>query len=358
MRHLSSVATPILVLLVLLTFAAPTSASTKPAKRYVLKHPKHEHCKAHYVKKIETVKKREHSRAVKLRETVCVYVKPKPAATTPASTPTAPAPTVSLKARLDSAEQSPANPFAVTYIYSASATETIGSVSKPVTTLPQGVLNLYADGLLACSINVGASTSSGECPVHESMGAHTIVVTYTSGSASATEPTIEQIKPFAAVATSTTLHIADEGCTITDTPLIEGTSTTCVYTMAASFDEPGGPVPSGEVTLVFSGAGKESEVFGEHEATLTTSWRMASGSSSCTVTMDTTKYAPHAAAINKSTITGSPGCPGSFYDDGNSEKYVAVTSWTVVAQGAAGGGFGEGGGGWLASESTPQSVTG
>lgn len=181
---------------------------------------------------------------------------------------------------------------------------------------------------------------------------------YSAGSASATETAVETIKPFATVATATMMDIVDEGCTVTDTPLIEGTDTTCVYTMTVSFDELGGPVPSGEVTLHFSGAGKESEVFGEHEATLTTLLRMASGASSCTVMMGTTKYAPHAAAINRSTITGSPGCPGSFYDDGNSEKYVAVTSWTVIAQGAAGGGFGEGDGGWLASESTPQAVTG
>ncbi len=342
----------------LVTLSVCGAAQASTVKQYVLRHPKHEHCKAHYVKKIETVKKREHGRAVKLRETVCVYVKPKAAATMPASTPTAPAPTVSLKARLDSVEQSPANPFAVTYIYSASATETLSGITKPAPTLPQGVLDLYADGLLACSINVGASTASGECPVRESMGAHTIIVTYTSGAASATETTVQQIEPFATAATSTTLQVTDEGCTVTATPLIEGTNTTCVYTMAVSFDEPDGPVPSGEVTRHFSGAGKVSDVSGEHEATLATSFRMASGSSSCAVTMETTKYAPHAAAINKSTISGSPGCPGAFYDDGNSERYVAVTSWTIVAQGAAGGGFGEGGGGWLPSESSPQAVTG
>jgi len=47
------------------------------AKQYVLKHPKHEHCKAHYVKKNKIVKKHGH----KVKQTVCQYVAPK--STTP-----------------------------------------------------------------------------------------------------------------------------------------------------------------------------------------------------------------------------------------------------------------------------------
>jgi hypothetical protein len=43
------------------------------AKQYVLKHPKHEHCKTHYVKKTKTIKKHGH----KVKEIVCVYVAPK-----------------------------------------------------------------------------------------------------------------------------------------------------------------------------------------------------------------------------------------------------------------------------------------
>lgn len=43
------------------------------AKEYVLKHPKREHCKAHYIKKTRTVK--QHGRKVK--RTVCQYVAPK-----------------------------------------------------------------------------------------------------------------------------------------------------------------------------------------------------------------------------------------------------------------------------------------
>ncbi len=72
------------------------------AKQYVLKHPKHEHCKAHYVKKVETVRVRkaersvEFGRIVKIRETFCVYVAPKtaPAPPTPPAPVATPAPPI------------------------------------------------------------------------------------------------------------------------------------------------------------------------------------------------------------------------------------------------------------------------
>jgi hypothetical protein len=70
-------------------------SGTAFGKQYVLKHPKREHCEAHYIKKIETVKTRIHGRTKRLHETVCVYVVPKTApSTTPSSTP-APAPVAS-----------------------------------------------------------------------------------------------------------------------------------------------------------------------------------------------------------------------------------------------------------------------
>jgi hypothetical protein len=64
-------------------------------KQYVLKHPKHERCRAHYVKRTKTINKHEHGRAVKVRETVCVYVAPKktPSTTTPIPEPASPPPT-------------------------------------------------------------------------------------------------------------------------------------------------------------------------------------------------------------------------------------------------------------------------
>lgn len=49
-------------------FAVAASASARTL--YVLKHPKREHCKAHYVKKTRTVKHHRH----KVKQTVCQYV--------------------------------------------------------------------------------------------------------------------------------------------------------------------------------------------------------------------------------------------------------------------------------------------
>ena len=75
------------------------------AKQYLLKRPSHEHCKSHYIKKTETVKKHGGGRTMKVHEIFCVFVAPKvPAAvaptpttapsTTPVTTPTTPAPVV------------------------------------------------------------------------------------------------------------------------------------------------------------------------------------------------------------------------------------------------------------------------
>jgi hypothetical protein len=77
-------------ILILATLAFPAAASASPVNQYVLKHPKREHCKAHYVKKVERVKVHGH----RVKETLCIYRAPKPApAPTPAPAP-APAPTI------------------------------------------------------------------------------------------------------------------------------------------------------------------------------------------------------------------------------------------------------------------------
>ena len=72
-----------------IAMAVPAVAQAAP-KSYLLAHPKREHCRAHYVKKLERVKKREHGKTTYVKETFCVYRAP-----TPASTPeeaAAPAP--------------------------------------------------------------------------------------------------------------------------------------------------------------------------------------------------------------------------------------------------------------------------
>ncbi len=75
--------------------------------------------------------------------------------------------------------QDPNNALAGTFSYSASATETINGVTGPAHELPEGVLTLYNDGSLACSINVGGSTTGGECAVtYSQAGEHTLILIY------------------------------------------------------------------------------------------------------------------------------------------------------------------------------------
>ena len=64
-----------------------------PVKQYVLKHPKREHCKAHYVRKSKTVGEKVHGHRIEVRETVCEsYVMPAAASPAPSPAPT-PTPT-------------------------------------------------------------------------------------------------------------------------------------------------------------------------------------------------------------------------------------------------------------------------
>lgn len=227
----------LMVPLLIVMMAIFALSSALAAKQYVLKHPKREHCKAHYSKRIEKVKRREHSRIVRVRETVCVYVVPKPTAgvngpvpamptsmapeptpmtppptpTTPEPTPMTPppTPTITLRAYLDpSFVQSSSDPLVVTYSYSASATATLTGVSTSEPSLPAGILNLYSDGLLACSINAGGSITGGECPVtYKNTGIKNVVVTYSSGSTSTTATYSEDIEPYPTT-TSFSIHEA------------------------------------------------------------------------------------------------------------------------------------------------------
>lgn len=187
---------------------------------YVLKHPKRHDCRKGYVKRHRTVKRRKHGRVVHQHRVVCVqhHRRPKhhpkrkrpaktiaPASSTPSVATPAPTPSVvRLHAHLDpSFTRDASNPFRVTYSYSASATsEPAGTkatlaTSEPVP-LPEGVLQLYNDGLLACSKNVGGATTGGECPVtYSTLGEHTVTTVYTSGETAATETSVEHIEAVA-----------------------------------------------------------------------------------------------------------------------------------------------------------------
>jgi hypothetical protein len=74
-------------LAILVALASPATAT---ANQYMLKHPRREHCRAHYVKRVEKVK--VHGR--KVTETACVYHAPQQAVAeqTPAIPAPAPAP--------------------------------------------------------------------------------------------------------------------------------------------------------------------------------------------------------------------------------------------------------------------------
>lgn len=124
-------------------------------------------------------------------------------------------PRVKLHAHLDpSFVQDPANPFKVTYSYSASATEETAASDLAQTSsetpapLPSGVLSFFSDGSLECSVNVGGQVTGNECPVtYHELGEHKVTVIYTSGEESATETDTEDISP---VATTTEISMSYE----------------------------------------------------------------------------------------------------------------------------------------------------
>jgi hypothetical protein len=213
----------ICVFIFMLVFGMTTNALAKTPKSYVLKHPKHEHCHTNYKREKNIVKHRVHHHTVKTHETICIYIAPKtfdsrgssPPQSSSATIIQSPTKTIHIHAHLDpSFIQNINQPNSVTYTFSASAsvqTNTLSDlVEAPEPNLPEGILNLYSDGLLACSIEVGGNISEGECPItYRSLGAHTVVTTYTSGAVSATETETEEINPFS---TTTTINVHLDEC--------------------------------------------------------------------------------------------------------------------------------------------------
>jgi len=88
-RHLGTAAIASLIVAAMAAFAGSSSAVT-PRHYYVLRHPKREHCKRHYVRKVVTVKRRVHGHPKKVRLTLCVRVRPKAAPSTPRPQPATP----------------------------------------------------------------------------------------------------------------------------------------------------------------------------------------------------------------------------------------------------------------------------
>jgi hypothetical protein len=116
-------------------------------------------------------------------------------------------PGVNLFAHIDpSFTQNPNNPLDVTYTYSASATETADGQTSTDASLPSGILDLYSDGSLACSINVGGSITGGACEVlYLESGNQSVTVEYFSGSSNVTDTQVETITDNPATATGVTI---------------------------------------------------------------------------------------------------------------------------------------------------------
>ncbi len=258
---------PAVLLTIAVALIVPSGAQAAPVKQYVLKHPKHEHCRAHYVRKVEYVKRREHGHVVevhghvvKIRETVCVYVAPKKAVAAPPTV--APAHAVHLHAHVDpSFTQSPADPLIVTYSYSASAEQESNGVSEPIPSLPSGVLAFYSDGLLACSINVGGAITGGECAVDYShFGQHSINAIYSSGEASATTGSeTVAIEPPPIIPTTTTESVSGGACAVEEVtpsgggPMVSARACTFTVTMDVAGQVP--PPSSGVYKMLLTAEG-------------------------------------------------------------------------------------------------------
>lgn len=144
------------------------------------------------------------------RSTVSVATSTTSPPSTTTTTTTAGAPAVALGITIDpSYTQDPTNPLKVTYSFSASATQTANGTTTPDPSLPQGVLNFFSDGSLACSDNVGGSVDSGTCTVtYAAIGNHTVVTIYDSGTNSATETDVENIQPVIVNVTPASVYAA------------------------------------------------------------------------------------------------------------------------------------------------------
>lgn len=339
-----------------LSFMVSAGSATTSHANYAL--GKAKKCRVDFVKKtekhtvIEKVKGKK--KRVVERYVACVYSPPAPTAThfpvitpttiatavtntvTPAPTTTQPpVPSYNYEAHVDpSFTQSPANPMAVTYTYTADATQTVNGKQTDLGqtgNLPGGVLQLFSDGLLACSINVGGATTGGQCGVNYSAyGNHSVVTTYSlSGIAPVTETDTENIEPFA-----TSMSVS--------TPLIGSTTVSNdFYYQTVSV-----PVTVSGLTQSLGTSGTVSltntDAINESCQALAYSAQLGSASTTCTAEVEndptlTTSWTPAA------TFTGD----GSYASSGVTGSVVTIpvapapteTDLTVTLRCAESGGF-------------------
>jgi hypothetical protein len=235
-------------------------------------------------------------------------------ATSSTKTTTAPpttivAPTVSYSTKVDPTfVQSPTDPLAVTYSYSADAVQTQGALTKDLAQddqLPAGILNLYSQGVLECSENVGGATSDGTCAVtYSATGTYAITTQYIpNGQTAVTETDPETILPFA-------------------------TTTAIAIDFGAPFNVTGPPPTDAQSVNWFDGLGVSSTDTANASFTVTVT--DATTSQSWTSTANTGNNCALEfvnPAANPNIITVDPGCGlTGFSFSFNDTVNVAVTT--------------------------------
>lgn len=225
----------------------PTAAAKKTRKP---------HCKHGYTLKWVKVAKRtkrgmlvrKHGRVVYVRVRRCE--KRKSASNPTPTAPGSPTPTIHYQATVNASfTQAPANPLAVTYAYSADATETVGAQQVDLASqgqLPAGILNFYSQQtpggpqVLFCSMNVGGATTGGHCPVtYSTFGVWHVTTQYVpTGTTAVTGTDAVAIWPFS---TTTTLAVTPISCGANSTPSPDDVALAC-WTIAANIVENGTPV--------------------------------------------------------------------------------------------------------------------
>lgn len=365
-----SVAVAVLVMSALPAAAmAATGGTRRPhrVERYV---PRHDaRCRRDYRRVRVRVRERRRIRVhgdrryrlVTVRRVECVRRR-----TIKRSRPTAPvsapAPTIQYSTSVDpSFAQSATNPLAVTYSYSADATQSVGGqVTNLASTgqLPAGVLEFYSSDppessgeALICSINVGGAVTGGTCPVtYSSTGVKTVTTTYIPDASSAvTETDAVNVEPYGTTTTESVASDPAVPCTSSD----DGTMTQsqCGYVVTIGTADQNGNAPDvGSASLVFTGVAADGDTLGYV-------LHVPAGQKSCHVNVAVSvadNYEQDGwlsqSDVSSSDCPGSTGWTGGNHDEGPGVSGNDVESWGVTAEYS-------GSLGWDASASGPQTVT-
>jgi len=157
---------------------------------YVLKHPAHEHCKAHYTRTTKTVREREDGRTVTIKETICVPPKPTQGAKPPGAGSGLVSPPVG--AAVAPANEAPVVPAPT---ITMSQVDPEGTYVTYTITDPTSVhVTLDAeDGDEICTIETPTTHVCKYSYPH--YGPHTVTAVYLSGGGAITEPFTTMVNP-------------------------------------------------------------------------------------------------------------------------------------------------------------------